>query len=68
VIGVPSPLGEDDVRAYVVLAPGAAVSETELTAFCVQHLAGFKVPTQWHRLSSLPRTPTQRIAYHELPR
>lgn len=68
VIGVPSPLGEDDVRAYVVLAPGAAVSETELTAFCVQHLAGFKVPTQWRTLASLPRTPTQRIAYHELPR
>ncbi|MFN7966788.1 MAG: AMP-binding protein [Acidobacteriota bacterium] len=67
VVGVPSPLGDDDVRAYVVWRDGVGVSEQELTAFCAQHLAGFKLPTQWRFVPGLPRTPTQRIAYHELP-
>jgi len=66
VIGVPSPLGEDDVRAYVVLHRGASASPEDLAAHCASRLAPFKVPSQWRFLDRLPRTPTARIAYHLL--
>ena len=67
VLGVPSPLGEDDVMACVVFRPGMAATEGELTAHCDARLAGFKVPSRWRFLDALPRTSTQRIAYHLLP-
>jgi crotonobetaine/carnitine-CoA ligase len=66
VVGVPSPLGEDDVMACVVLRPGLRASEDELAAHCAARLAAFKVPTRWRFLDTLPRTPTQRIAYNLL--
>ena len=68
VIGVPSPLGEEDVRAYVVLRPGASASPGDLAAHCATRLAAFKVPSEWRFLDRLPRTATARIAYYELPR
>jgi crotonobetaine/carnitine-CoA ligase len=66
VVGVPSPLGEDDVMAYVVFRPGLQASQAELAAHCAASLAAFKLPTVWRVVASLPRTATQRIAYHLL--
>ena len=66
VLGVPSPLGEDDVMACVVFRPGKRAGEDELAAHCRERLAAFKVPTRWRVMERLPRTPTQRIAYHLL--
>jgi crotonobetaine/carnitine-CoA ligase len=68
VIGVPSPLGEEDVRAYVVLRDGDGAKLDELRHFCAARLAPFKVPGEFRIVDKLPRTPTQRIAYHLLPR
>jgi crotonobetaine/carnitine-CoA ligase len=64
--GVPSPLGEDDVMACVVLRHGMRATENELAAHCLTRLAPFKVPSRWRFLDALPRTATQRIAYHLL--
>lgn len=64
--GVPSPLGEDDVMAYVVLRQGMTASESDLAAHCALLLASFKVPSRWRFLDALPRTATQRVAYHLL--
>lgn len=66
VIGVPSPLGEEDVMAWVVLREGASASADELAAHCGRFLSVFKVPTRWRFVASLPRTPTQRVAYERL--
>jgi crotonobetaine/carnitine-CoA ligase len=66
VIGVPSDLSEEEVKAYVVLADDARVSPIELRDFVAARLAPFKVPRYFETLEKLPHTPTGRIAKHEL--
>jgi crotonobetaine/carnitine-CoA ligase len=65
VVGVPSELSEEEIKAFVVL--DGDVSFEELRAFVAERLAAFKVPRYWQRVEELPRTPTQRIAKHRLP-
>ncbi|MGH2697835.1 MAG: AMP-binding protein [Actinomycetota bacterium] len=67
VIGVPSELSEEEVKAFVVLTNGASVSPAELRAFAAERLAPFKVPRYVEVVDDLPHTPTGRIAKHELP-
>ncbi len=67
VVGVPSELSEEEVKAFVVPVPGAAPDFAELRAFTAQRLAAFKVPRYWQLISELPRTPTARVAKHRLP-
>jgi crotonobetaine/carnitine-CoA ligase len=68
VVGVPSALSEDDVKAFVVPAPGSAVEAAALHAYAGQHLAPYKVPRYIEVVSELPHTATDRIAKHRLPR
>jgi crotonobetaine/carnitine-CoA ligase len=67
VVAVPSELTEDDVKAFVVSAPGRSVDFDELLAWTAARLSAFKVPRFWQALDSLPRTPTSRVAKHRLP-
>ncbi|MGO9078586.1 MAG: AMP-binding protein [Streptosporangiaceae bacterium] len=67
VVGVPSELSEEDIKAYVVPAPGARPDFAELRKFAAGRLAAFKVPRYWQVLDKLPRTPTARLARHRLP-
>ena len=68
VIGVPSELSEEEVKAFVVPVPGRAPDFAALRAFTAERLAAFKVPRYWQLISELPRTPTARVAKHRLPR
>jgi crotonobetaine/carnitine-CoA ligase len=65
-VGRPSALGEDDIVAFVILAPGAAASGDELRAFLATRLADFKVPSRIEIRADFPRTATERIAKHLL--
>jgi carnitine-CoA ligase len=68
VVGVPSELSEEEVKAFVV--PAGEVTSldfTELQRFAAGRLAAFKVPRYWQQIDELPRTPTARIAKHRLP-
>ncbi len=67
VVGVPSELSEDEVKAFVVPADGAAVDFDELRSFAAGRLAAYKVPRYWQLIGELPRTPTSRVAKHRLP-
>ena len=67
VIGVPSELSEDDVKAFVVPAAGRPVDVEELHRFAGEHLARFKVPRYFEIVDALPHTPTGRVVKHELP-
>jgi crotonobetaine/carnitine-CoA ligase len=67
VVAVPSELTEDEVKAFVVAAPGRSPDFEELRAWAGERLSSFKVPRYWQVLDALPRTPTSRVAKHLLP-
>src|SRR5208282_5355466 len=60
VVGVPSPLGEEDVKAFVQLKPGAQVAPKELFEFCVTNLPFFMVPKYLEFLEEIPKTANQK--------
>ena len=67
VVGVASELSEEDVKAFVVPAPGAELDFAQLRAHVAGLLAAYKVPRYWQAVDELPRTPTSRVAKHRLP-
>ncbi|HEY9483323.1 MAG TPA: acyl-CoA synthetase, partial [Micromonosporaceae bacterium] len=67
VVGVPSELTEDEVKAFVVAKQGHVLDFAELRAWTGTRLSAFKVPQFWQEIDALPRTPTSRIAKHRLP-
>ncbi len=67
VVGVPSELSEEDVKAFVVVVDGAELDFAAVREFAAGRLAAFKVPRYWQRVDELPRTPTARVAKHRLP-
>jgi len=68
VVGVPSELTEEDVKAFVVPAAGAAADPATLHAWAAERLTRFKVPRYIELVDELPHTPTGRVAKHKLPR
>ncbi len=61
VIGVPDAKWGEVGRAFIVLNPGAAASETDLVEHCKQRLAKFKVPKYVTFLAELPKNDTGKI-------
>jgi crotonobetaine/carnitine-CoA ligase len=66
VVGVPSELSEEEVKAFVVI--DGRVGADELRDLVSQRLAHYKVPRYIEFVDELPHTPTGRIAKHRLPR
>ncbi|MGZ4128402.1 MAG: AMP-binding protein [Actinomycetota bacterium] len=64
--GVPSELGEDDIKVVVVPRPGANVDPAGLLEFCRARMARYAVPRYVEVRSEIPKTPTQRPRYAEL--
>jgi crotonobetaine/carnitine-CoA ligase len=67
VIGVPSELSEEDIKAFVVLREGTRADFDELRDWASRRLTPFKVPSQYEAIDELPHTPTGRVAKHRLP-
>jgi carnitine-CoA ligase len=61
VIGVPDPLRDEAVKAFVVPKPGEALTEDEVREWCARHLAKFKVPSFVEFRGPLPRTSIGKI-------
>jgi fatty-acyl-CoA synthase len=61
VVGMPSEKWGESPHAFVVLRPGASVTEAELHAFARERLAGFKCPKAYNLVSVLPKTATGKI-------
>ena len=66
VVGVPDPEWGETLRAFIVLAPGAALTAAEVGDYCRTHLADYKRPRQVVFVDELPRNPTGKILKREL--
>ena len=63
---VPSELTEDEVMISVVLSEGADLGPAELFQHCIDEMPRFAVPRYLRFVSSLPKTPSQRIQKFKL--
>jgi long-chain acyl-CoA synthetase len=55
-IGVPHPIKGEEVKAFVVLKPGAKATAEDIRAHCEKYLAPFKRPKEIEFRDSLPKT------------
>ena len=64
IVGVPDPIRQEEVKAYIVLKPPTTAEDLppeEIWEFCKKHLAPFKVPRYLEYRSGLPKTPSSKI-------
>jgi amino acid adenylation domain-containing protein len=66
VIGVPDELLGQAVKAFVVLDPGATMTEKDLQKECQKRLEGFMVPKIIEIVPELPKTTTGKIKKTDL--
>jgi long-chain acyl-CoA synthetase len=66
VVGLPDPYRGETVGAFVVLKPGASLSESELDRYCREHLAAYKVPRVYRFVEELPKSGVGKILRREL--
>ncbi len=60
-VGVPDPNYGQDIRACVVLKPGARVSVEELHRFCLAELGRYKTPREFRFVAELPKGPSGKV-------
>jgi acyl-CoA synthetase (AMP-forming)/AMP-acid ligase II len=66
VIGVPSEQWGETIKALVVLADGAQVTQDEIISYCKERLSGYKAPTSVEFRQAIPRTATGKIQKFKL--
>lgn len=67
-IGVAAEVGEGEIKLFVELRPGAQLGAAELAAWLAPRLARHQQPRYIAFVDGFPRTPSQRIRKHLLPR
>ena len=60
-IGIPSPLGEEDVALLARVRAGSPVEPWEIRRFVAQELPSFAVPRYVEFVDSFPKTPSERV-------
>ncbi|MFZ4288068.1 AMP-binding protein [Variovorax sp. HJSM1_2] len=68
VVGVPSELGDEELKLFARLAEGAELAPQALVDWCKPRMPAFQVPRFVAFIAEFPKTPTQRIRKNELPR
>jgi len=66
VVGVPADVGEEEVKAVVVLKEGQSVTEEELIRWCEPRLAYFAIPRYIAIRDDMPKTPSERVEKFKL--
>ncbi len=61
VIGVPDERLGEEVKAIVALKKGKEATESDLIAYCKEHVAPYKYPRSFEFRSELPKGPTGKI-------
>lgn len=58
--------GDDEVKVFIVPAPGAEIGFEDLLRFLVERTAYFMVPRFYELIDALPKTASQRVQKFEL--
>jgi long-chain acyl-CoA synthetase len=66
VIGVPHESHGEEIKAFLILNDGAAVTEDEIVAWAKEEMAGYKYPRMVEFVDALPMTSTGKILKREL--
>ncbi|WP_042356157.1 AMP-binding protein [Bacillus rubiinfantis] len=61
VIAIPSPIGEDDIKACIVLKQESSLTYLDIVEYCYQNMGHFMVPRYIEFYNELPRTPTGKL-------
>jgi fatty-acyl-CoA synthase len=61
VIGVPDERYGEELMAWVILRPGASLTEDEVKAFCKGQIAHFKIPRYVKFVDEFPMTVTGKV-------
>ena len=61
VIGVPDPIRDQAIKAFIRFAPGESMTLAEVEQYCKDHMASFKVPTFYEVVEDFPRTCSMKI-------
>jgi long-chain acyl-CoA synthetase len=67
-VGAPDPRTGEAVVLFVVRAPGAALTESDLLAHCRRELAAYKVPRYVRFLDTVPKSTVGKILRKDLRR
>ncbi|MEW9674162.1 ATP-dependent acyl-CoA ligase [Ammoniphilus sp. 3BR4] len=65
-VGVPSEVGEEDVKIYILLKQGESMAYEEVIKWCEERMAYFMVPRYVQFVESFPKTATERIQKFKL--
>ena len=65
-IGVPSDVGDEDIKIFVKPAGGKPLDPLDLIRWCERHLAYFQIPRYVELVDAFPLTPTERIRKDQL--
>lgn len=66
VIGVPSDKYGEEVMAWIKVRQGKTISEEQLTSFCREKIAHYKVPKYWKFVDEFPMTISGKIRKVEM--
>jgi long-chain acyl-CoA synthetase len=60
-VGIPDPAYGQEIRACIVLKPGAHASVDELRELCLRELGRYKTPKEFRFLTELPKGPSGKV-------
>ena len=66
VVGVPSSVREETVKAFIVVEPGQELSKQEVIQFCQDKLSKFKIPKKIEFVDALPKSALGKVLKREL--
>ena len=65
-IGIPDAYRGETVMAFVVVKPGEPLTVKEVTDYCREHLAAYKIPRKVEFVDTLPKSAVGKILRREL--
>lgn len=66
VVGVPDEVGDETIKAFIILKKGASADKTELMQFLRERLDGYKRPRDIEIVDSLPKNALQKVLKRSL--